>query len=428
MWFDHMPGNPGHQVKVMETQTNRLPAVCTVLLIATLICIPATAQASSVIIDSFQVTPAVLMPGEKGTVTVTIRSVSSGSQTSSLSYPDSGFIASSATTTELLPFVDSVILTERDLKVLGGNGQFEGYVGPHQVIPLTFLIEAPAKSGLYFPEVWIRVRNGQSVKYPVPVNVNTQLSVMRLPSLSLGSDLPSMVRPGTTVGGAITVTNTGQVRADNIQLSLITSGLPVATGGSSVFLIDHLDPGMTRSVDTSFIVDRDAGSRLTEIPLLVTYQLLDGSLSARNESLILNIRGEAEPGIAALETTPDRVMEGRPFDLIIRIENTGTADARSVSARLDLPFTGTREAFVGRIRPGNDAPAVFSFDAGRPGTWNYTLEVTYTDDWETKTFSRELGLTVYRADGTWIAILVLLILAVGGYLGYRWWKRRAGAS
>lgn len=185
---------------------------------------------------------------------------------------------------------------------------------------------------------------------------------------------------------------------------------------------------MTRSVDTSFIVDRDAGSRLTEIPLLVTYQLLDGSLSARNESLILNIRGEAEPGIAALETTPDRVMEGRPFDLIIRIENTGTADARSVSARLDLPFTGSHEAFVGRIRPGNDAPAVFSFDAGRPGTWNYTLDVTYTDDWETKTFSRELGLTVYRADGTWIAILVLLILAVGGYLGYRWWKRRAGAS
>jgi hypothetical protein len=412
----------------MEKKKNPLPAVCTLLLIAALLCIPVTAQVSSVVIESYQVTPAVLMPGEKGTVTVTIRSVSSGSQTSSVSYPDSGFIASSATTSELIPYVDSVILTERDLRVLGGNGQFEGYVGPNQVIPLTFLIEAPAKSGLYFPEVWIRVRNGQSVKYPVPVNVNTQLSVMRIPSLSIGYDIPLMVRPGTTVEGAITVANTGKVRADNIQLTLVTSGLPVASGGSSVFLIDHLDPGMARSVDASFIVDRDATSRLTEVPLLVTYQLLDGSLTARNESLNLNIRGEAEPGIAALETTPDRVMEGKPFDLIIRIENTGTADARSVSARLDLPFTGSHEAFVGRIRPGNDAPAVFSFDAGRPGTWNYTLEVTYTDDWETKTFSRELGLTVYRADGTWIAVLVLLLLAIGGYLGYRWWKRRGGAS
>jgi hypothetical protein len=412
----------------MEKKKNPLPAVCTLLLIAALLCIPVTAQVSSVVIESYQVTPAVLMPGEKGTVTVTIRSVSSGSQTSSVSYPDSGFIASSATTSELIPYVDSVILTERDLRVLGGNGQFEGYVGPNQVIPLTFLIEAPAKSGLYFPEVWIRVRNGQSVKYPVPVNVNTQLSVMRIPSLSIGYDIPLMVRPGTTVKGAITVANTGKVRADNIQLTLVTSGLPVASGGSSVFLIDHLDPGMARSVDASFIVDRDATSRLTEVPLLVTYQLLDGSLTARNESLNLNIRGEAEPGIAALETTPDRVMEGKPFDLIIRIENTGTADARSVSARLDLPFTGSHEAFVGRIRPGNDAPAVFSFDAGRPGTWNYTLEVTYTDDWETKTFSRELGLTVYRADGTWIAVLVLLLLAIGGYLGYRWWKRRGGVS
>jgi len=412
----------------MEKKKNPLPAVCTLLLIAALLCIPVTAQVSSVVIESYQVTPAVLMPGEKGTVTVTIRSVSSGSQTSSVSYPDSGFIASSATTSELIPYVDSVILTERDLRVLGGNGQFEGYVGPNQVIPLTFLIEAPATSGLYFPEVWIRVRNGQSVKYPVPVNVNTQLSVMRLPSLSIGYDIPLMVRPGTTVEGAITVANTGKVRADNIQLTLVTSGLPVASGGSSVFLIDHLDPGMVRSVDASFIVDRDAPSRLTEVPLLVTYQLLDGSLTARNESLNLNIRGEAEPGIAALETTPDRVMEGKPFDLIIRIENTGTADARSVHARLDLPFTGTREAFIGRIRPGNDAPAVFSLDAGRPGAWNYTLDVTYTDDWETKTFSRDLTLTVYRADGTGIAVLVLLLLAIGGYLGYRWWKRRGGAS
>jgi len=412
----------------MEKKKNPLPAVCTLLLIAALLCIPVTAQVSSVVIESYQVTPAVLMPGEKGTVTVTIRSVSSGSQTSSVSYPDSGFIASSATTSELIPYVDRVILTERDLRVLGGNGQFEGYVGPNQVIPLTFLIEAPATSGLYFPEVWIRVRNGQSVKYPVPVNVNTQLSVMRLPSLSIGYDIPLMVRPGTTVEGAITVANTGKVRADNIQLTLVTSGLPVASGGSSVFLIDHLDPGMVRWVDASWIVARDAPSRRTGVPRLVTYQLLDGSLTARNESLNLNIRGEAEPGIAALETTPDRVMEGKPFDLIIRIENTGTADARSVHARLDLPFTGTREAFIGRIRPGNDAPAVFSLDAGRPGAWNYTRDVTYTDDWETKTFSRDLTLTVYRADGTGIAVLVLLLLAIGGYLGYRWWKRRGGAS
>ena len=29
-----------------------------------------------------------------------------------------------------------------------GNGRFEGYVGPDQIIPITFLIEAPGQIGL----------------------------------------------------------------------------------------------------------------------------------------------------------------------------------------------------------------------------------------------------------------------------------------
>jgi hypothetical protein len=43
------------------------------------------------------------------------------------------------------------------------NGQFEGYGGPDQIIPLTFLIEAPGRSGLYFPDVMIRLRDGKIV-------------------------------------------------------------------------------------------------------------------------------------------------------------------------------------------------------------------------------------------------------------------------
>jgi hypothetical protein len=409
--------------------TLSLLSICAVLISCMLcVAVPASAQVYSVVIDSFQVTPAVLMPGEMGTVTVTIRSTATGSQTSMVSYPESGFTASSATTTPLIPYVDSVILTEKDLDVIGGNGQFEGYVGPDQIIPLTFLIKAPEVSGLYFPEIWIRVRGGQSVKYPVPVNVNTQLSVMRAPSLVLEKVFPVMVRPGSRVDGAIVVFNEGQVRADNLRLMVATGGLPLAPLGSSVSLIDYLDPGASRIVNLSFIIDQGAGIGLTEVPVQVSYRLLDGSLALQNESLGLDIRGEAEPGIAAMETAPVRVAGGQPFDLTIRIENTGTGDARSVSAAVDLPFSGAKEAFIGKIKPGNDAPAVFSLDAGDAGIYPYTLEVNYTDDWGTRTFTRDLELTVYRNDGTWIAAFVLVIIAVGGYFGYRWWKKRAGAG
>lgn len=410
----------------MKGNIQRL-ALCS-LLILVFIALPVSAQVSSVIIDSYQVTPPVLMPGEKGTVTVTIRSASSGSQTSTVSYPDSGFTASSATTNEVIPYVDSVILTEEDITVLGGNGQFEGYVGLNQIIPLTFLIEAPPRNGLFFPEVLIRVRGGQSLKYPIPVNVNTQLSVMRAPSLVIEKNIPAMVRPGSTVDGTLIIHNYGQVRADNLRLSLETVGLPVAPSGSSAFLVDYLEPGQTQQINLTFVIDKNAVSGLTEVPLTVSYNLLDGSSAVQNESVPLDIRGEAELGITSVETTPVRVLARQAFDLTIRIENTGTGDAKSVSAVVDLPFTGTKESFIGKIKPGNDAPAVFTLDAKGTGTYVYRVNITSTDDWGTATVTRQMELTVYRSDGTWIAVIVLIVLTIGGYFGYRWWKRRSGAS
>lgn len=400
-----------------------LLALCSLLII---LCsaAPVSAQVYSVVVDTYTVNPAVLMPGELGTVTVTIRSAVAGSQTSTVSYPDSGFTASSATTNVIIPYVDSVVLADKDIKVKGGNGQFEGYIGPDQMIPLTFLIEAPYKSDLYFPEVLIRIRGGQSVRYPVPVNVNTQLAVMRSPSIILQKNFPIMVKPGTTVDGTIEVHNGGQVRADNLRLNIVTTGLPVTTAGSSTFLIDYLDPGESRAVNLSFVIDKNAAGGLTEVPLLVSYNLLDGSTAVQNESVALDIRGEAELGITALETSPVRVNAGDPFDLTIRVENTGTGEAKSVSAVIDLPFTGTGEAFIGKIKPGNDAPSVFTLDAEGAGTYQYLVTITYTDDWGTKTVTRPLTLTVYGKDGTWIAVVVLILLAVGGWFGYRWWKKK----
>ena len=136
--------------------------LCCFLILA-FIGLPVSARVCSVVVDSCQVTPAVMMPGENGTVTVTIQSTAAGSQSSTVSYPESGFSASSATTTVFVPCIDSVILSEEDIRVLGSNGQFEGYVGPDQIIPLTFLIEAPGQSGLYFPDVLIRLIDGKIV-------------------------------------------------------------------------------------------------------------------------------------------------------------------------------------------------------------------------------------------------------------------------
>jgi len=384
---------------------------------------PVSAQVYSVVVDSYSVNPPVLMPGELGTVTVNIRSAIGGSETSTVSYPESGYTASSATTKVLIPYVDSVVLADKDIKVEGGNGQFEGYLGPDQMIPLTFLIEAPYKSDLYFPELLIRIRGGQSVRYPIPVNVNTQLAVMRSPQILLTKNFPLMVKPGTSVDGSIEVYNGGQVRADNLRLSIVTKGLPATPAGSSTFLIDYLEPGESRSIDLSFFIDKNAAGGLTEVPLIVSYSLLDGSPAVQNESVAIDIRGEAELDITAIETSPVRVMEGDPFDLIIRIENTGTGEAKSVNAVIDLPFTGTREAFIGKIKPGNDAPAVFTLNANDPGEHTYTLSTRYSDDYGDHTLTRTLTLYIEPRDNTAAILAVVFVLVVVGGAGYFWHRR-----
>lgn len=397
--------------------------ICSVFLI---ICsaAPASAQVYSVVVDSYSVNPPVLMPEELGTVTVTIRGAGSGSETSTVSYPESGYTASSATTRVIIPYVESVVLADRDIRVKGGNGQFEGYIGPEQVIPLTFLIEAPAKSGLYFPQLLIRVRGGQSVKYPVPVNVNTQLAVMRSPSIELVKNFPMMIKPGTTADGSIEIYNGGQVRADNLHISLVTAGLPATPAGSSTFLVDYLEPGESRTINLSFHIDKNAAGGLTEVPLIVSYSLLDGSPAVHDESVALDIRGEAELGITAIESSPVRVMEGDPFDLIIRIENTGTGEAKSVSADIDLPFTGTGEAFIGKIRAGNDAPAVFSLTATDPGEHTYTLTARYTDDYGEHTLTRTLNLYIEPRDNSAAMLTGFVLLLVACGAGYYWYSRR----
>ncbi len=373
----------------------------------------------SVIVADYKVSPAVLLPGEEGTLTVTLKSITSGTTTSSVSYGQDV----SQTTTSITPYIDSVILKSKDFEVLGGDSKFEGNIGPDQPVPVTFLIRAPQKSGMYFPEVWIRVRDGQSLKYPVPVNVNTQLSVLRTPSLALENTFPEPVKPGTKVEGTIRIMNEGSTQADNIRV-FVNGTPPVAIpAGISSFMIDRLGSGMYREKNLSLLIDKNTQSGIIEVPVRMSYALLDGTIIEDSGSIGLDVRGESEISITSVETTPSRVKPGEPFDLIIRVQNTGTGEAKSVSATVNLPIKGAKEAFIGRIKAGNDAPATFVLEGTEAGEYAYHTTITYVDDWGTHTLEKDLVLTVADGgDSSAMIILILLILGAGA--GGFWYMRR----
>jgi len=150
----------------------------------------------------------------------------------------------------------------------------------------------------------------------------------------------------------------------------------------------------------------------------ITYYTTDGAEHTEHATINLMVRGDVEMGIASVETSPERIIAGEPFNLIIRIENAGTGEAKSVNAKIDLPFSGNREAFLGKIKPGNDAPALFRLGSAPAGDHPYTVTITYNDEWGNHTVTQALSLPVAPADYSAIVIagIVLVLLAAGA-----WW-------
>jgi hypothetical protein len=163
---------------------------------------------------------------------------------------------------------------------------------------------------------------------------------------------------------------------------------------------------------------------------VIEYQEPDGSFQQQVETLGVNIRGKAELDISQITTDPDRIQKGDQFTLIIRIENTGTDDAKSVDATIDIPLPGTKEAFVGKIEPANDAPAPFNLEADRSGEIPYTLTIRYEDDYGPGEQVQELHLNVYGNNNTTLILGVVILIILAGIVGYWYFiiRRKPGTG
>jgi len=175
------------------------------------------------------------------------------------------------------------------------------------------------------------------------------------------------------------------------------------------------------TVTLDFMTDRYVPVGLQKIQLSIDYKLPDDTKKTQDEVIEVPIKGESELGFVSVDTNPRRVAAGEPFDLTIRIENTGTGEAKQVAATIDLPMTGTLQSFIGKIKPGNSAPAIFMLDGGSGGTYAYNVSITYVDDLGTHTEVRPMALRVVPKDYTMTVILISLFVIAGGFIFYRYW-------
>ncbi len=182
------------------------------------------APQTSYVMSIVAVTPDVLMPGDIGTIMVTLKNTADqATLTESDTYVLPGGLSKTSTTsTAIHADIDSVYLYGNGIDVLKGSFQQVGAIGPGQSVQLTFLVRAPIEDGIFFPELWIRIANGESVKYPIPVNVNTPFAIPKQPAIAIERSVPDTIVPGDDFMINVTLVNTGQSRASDISLRVTT--------------------------------------------------------------------------------------------------------------------------------------------------------------------------------------------------------------
>jgi hypothetical protein len=198
----------------------------------------------------------------------------------------------------------------------------------------------------------------------------------------------------------------------DIVLSTTTSSTSIGAKGPNTIALGSLNGGENQTIVLDFVTDKKVLLGLQKINLGLDYKLPDGAAKHQDEIIEVPVKGKAELNIASITTEPKTVSQGDDVTLIIRLENTGTDTAKSVSASIDLPMDGSKEAFIGKIQPNNDAPAIFSVKAQNAGDLPYALVVTYNDEWGQHTNTIDLHLAVKPVDGTAIIVALVVVAAV----------------
>lgn len=257
------------------------------------------------------------------------------------------------------------------------------------------------------------------------MNVGTQIGQLTKPALAIEKSVPDAVSPGDPFTVNLSVVNRGSATATDVVLTINASAQSLGLASPGTDYVARLGPGESHPVALAFTTDRKVPLGLRTIGATLDYVLPDGTSRRQNESIAVLVRGRAVLGLAALSTDPIRVERGQAFTLLARLENTGTDDANSVRVRIDLPFQGNNESFIGTVEPGNDAPAVFNLVADEAGVWAYTLSASYEDDEGEHTVTEPLTLEVARSGGDWMLIAAgLIVLVLIAAAGVWYWRRR----
>jgi len=276
-----------------------------------------------------------------------------------------------------------------------------------------FTVDPLARSGEY--ELTFKVVSMQG--RTVGLIKNIKIDIEGKPDLVLmnSSISPGVITPGDEFILTTDVTSVGTGNSKNIRVGLALDQLPqiIPLDDSSRF-IQGLNSQESEVVSFRLKVAGDSEPTSYNIPIvIICTDETENENVISSEVIGLDVQGKAKLTIANIKTDPLLGSVNEEMSLTIRIENAGEGDAKSVKvAIVDLPFTGIKEAFLGKVEADDDSPAVFTLIPDKSGEFTYSLLITYEDDFGEHTTIEELNLLVKGSNNDSIINIILILICI----------------
>ncbi len=350
-------------IKERDTKMNEMKVFIVVLFTVTFSLLLATASASAaegpaVMIVDYEVEPEVLMPGDIGTITVTIQNMGTLSTETETETRTNMYTSATKTTSTISAEIETIRLSSRSRGIewlregfLRSEYYNVGALGPGESITISLPIKSAtyAQDGIYFPEVCIEVKNGENVRFPVPVKVDS--SEVEI----LEQDIPAEISLSESKEIAIVVANNrpNSVSGVNVRVKSKSEGLEFTP--EQIFIGD-LEAYGKKEVNISF-TPFAAGKK--EFSFDATYKNGINTHQNELESSIL-VKSIADVKLI-LVNAPESILKGEIAKIDFDVANGMAKDVKAVSVMPDIE--GLRilpsEYFIGDMEVGDVFSASF---------------------------------------------------------------------
>jgi hypothetical protein len=323
------------------------------------------------------------------------------------------------------------ILPDSPIKLKNENDRIidEGRIIRYGAVAETYLLHVDplAASGSY--DIEFRARWSGSNNMLRETNKTFKVMVRGAPRLMISNITinPESISPKDKFDITFSVSNDGTGTAREVQVSAVTGGLPFVPVDADTKIIKRLNPDESVQLSYAIAVKDKTEISSYPLPIKMDYKDENGENISSESFAGIRILGKAELAISDLKIEPQNPVEGDLVTVNMRIENSGTGEAKSAKVSLDAPFKGTRTAFLGKIKPDDDAPGVFTFYAEKAGDIPYSANIEFEDDLGVRTVTESLNLYIRSPNKNGMATQVLVTLPlIAGGLYYLHRRKKTG--